>query len=185
METCNLSPHAAENLIRKMDDLESRIAKLELNEQKSKEKTINNQIYPHKRRSKSHYFKSPNYVRKSFKNILLSFLHSIFMMQTWLIEERSSKVFLRRAFPQLQLEERHHQQWLLLQHCLHHVVLPFLILRLDSPGTKIPTNISFFTVHKEKARAQNYDIHTTLKNHPTFANHKKNIWIYKPMKILG
>ena len=58
METCNLSPHAAENLIRKMDDLESRIAKLELNEQKSEEKTINNQIYPHKRRSK----KSQNYV---------------------------------------------------------------------------------------------------------------------------
>ena len=57
METCNLSPHAAENLIRKMDDLESRIAKLELNEQKSEE-TINNQIYPHKRRSK----KSQNYV---------------------------------------------------------------------------------------------------------------------------
>lgn len=53
METCNLSPHAAENLIRKMDDLESRIAKLELNEQKSEE-TINNQIYPHTRRSKSH-----------------------------------------------------------------------------------------------------------------------------------
>ena len=115
-----------------------------------------------KRPSTTRFIPIKEEVRKV--KIMLSFVHSIFMMQTWLIEERSSKVFLRRAFPQLQLEERHHQQWLLRQ-CLHHVVRPFLILRLDSPGTKIPANISFFTVHKEKAPAQTYD-DTTLKNHP-------------------
>ena len=33
METCTrLSPHAAENLIRKMDELESRLAKIEVQE---------------------------------------------------------------------------------------------------------------------------------------------------------
>ena len=36
METCtHLSPHAAENLIRKMDELESRLAKIELKENKA------------------------------------------------------------------------------------------------------------------------------------------------------
>ena len=98
------------------------------------------------------------------------------MMQTWLIEERSSKVFLRRAFPQLQLEERHHQQWLLRQ-CLHHVVRPFLILRLDSPGTKIPANISFFTVHKEKALGSDLWWYNPKKS-PLHLSEHKNIWIY-------
>ena len=108
--------------------------------------------------------------------IMLSFVHSIFMMQTWLIEERSSKVFLLWAFPQLQLEERHHQQWLLRQ-CLHHVVRPFLILRLDSPGTKIPANISFFTVHKEKAPSSDLWWYNPKKS-PLHLSEHKNIWIY-------
>ena len=127
-----------------------------------------------KRPSTTRFIPIKEEVRKV--KIMLSFVHSIFMMQTWLIEERSSKVFLLWAFPQLQLEERHHQQWLLRQ-CLHHVVRPFLILRLDSPGTKIPANISFFTVHKEKAPSSDLWWYNPKKS-PLHLSEHKNIWIY-------
>ena len=54
METCTrLSPHAAENLIRKMDELESRLAKIELQEN-SQSNTQNEYHNLHQTRGKQH-----------------------------------------------------------------------------------------------------------------------------------